>query len=108
MSPTTFEKHCNDLKEIADQIVAAKRPDYTQGNPDVLHNFKAAAERAGITPLQAWLVHFEKQYSAICKMVKDPNGRFSESAQSRFADLHNYLFLGWGLVNETTELNTPQ
>lgn len=98
MTAEDFNKLVKQLEAVADGIVAAKRPDYTQESDDVLQNFKDAAALAGITPLQAWMVHFQKQFSAIARYVKNPACKPSETIESRFADLRNYLHLGYGLV----------
>jgi hypothetical protein len=100
MNKETFNKVVNQLNELGDQIVGAKRPDYTRESDDVLQNFKESAREAGITPMQAWLVHFHKQYSAIARFVKNPECTPSEPIPQRFADLRNYLQLGYGIYRE--------
>lgn len=106
MNAEDFNKLVKQLEATADGIVAAKRPDYTQESQDVLQNFKDAAILAGITPLQAWMVHFQKQFSAIARYIKNPSCNPSESIESRFADMRNYLHLGYALVREpVTNIN---
>lgn len=100
MTQVTFDKLVKILDNHADKIIERKRPDYTQENEDVLHNFKRAAEEAGITPLQVWLVHFHKQYSAVARFMKNPSAQASEPTVDRFADLRNYLQLGYALLAE--------
>jgi len=102
MTQTIFNTYINDLNSFADSIVAAKRPDYTRENTDVLSNFKETAAFCGITPLQAWLVHFYKQFSAVARFVKNPDATPSESLDSRFADMRNYLQLGYAILKEET------
>lgn len=91
--------------ETCNEIAARKRPDYTQMSADVLANFKDAARDAGITPLQAWLVHFQKQYSAVARFIKTYGKEGapppSESVLSRYADLYNYILLGYALYRES-------
>lgn len=103
MNLTEFDKVVKHLDKIADEIVAAKRPDYMQESADVLQNFKDAAAEAGITPLQAWSVHFHKQRSAISRYIKNPTCRPSEPIELRFADLRNYLQLGYALHLEDVD-----
>lgn len=103
MTSQEFNKVVNQLDETANQIVSVKRPDYTRESADVLQNFKDAAEQAGILPLQAWLIHFYKQYSAIARFIKNPQCTPSETIDSRFADLRNYLQLGYALYKEPRE-----
>lgn len=50
MNQQIFNEMTTLMHERADQIVQAKRPDYTQANTDVLASFKRAAVDAGITP----------------------------------------------------------
>jgi hypothetical protein len=98
-----FETVVSEMHTLASDIASAKRPDYTQESSDVLQNFKDGAKDAGIRPMQDWMVHFQKQYSAICRMVKNPAGTPSEPIIARFADLRNYLDLGYALyVEEST------
>lgn len=106
MTQKEFDELVREMHLLADSIVNAKRPDYTQGNADVLHNFRQAAEGAGISPLQAWFVHFHKQFSAVAKAAKSPFTPRSEPIANRFADLRNYLDLGYALFAELEGLNT--
>lgn len=108
MNASRFTSCCDFLNELADSIVAAKRPDYTQLSSDILANFKRSAEEAGITPRQAWLVHFHKQYSAVAKNVKSPSTPTSEGIHLRFSDLRNYLYLGFALWVEEEEARTGE
>ena len=101
MTSVEYEHLAEELTRTAASIASAKRPDYTQESSDVLANFKDAARDAGIRPLQAWLVHFQKQYSAVARYVKNPQGSPSETILSRFADLRNYLELGYALYAES-------
>ena len=48
MNLTAFDGCKRDLFTLADNIASAKRPAYTGGNVDVLHNFKTTAQRCGI------------------------------------------------------------
>jgi len=100
MNLSKFEELVTVLHEEADKIVALKRPSYTIGSADVLANFKRVAERAGITPLQAWAVYFLKHVDAIASLAKDPTIPQAEAIIGRFADAQNYLDLGWALYNE--------
>lgn len=101
MTQTEFDQTTDGLTRHADSIIDAKRCDYTEQNVDVLHNFKASAVAAGITPLQAWLVHWHKQSSAVSRFIKNPSIPPSEPMLSRFADLRNYLQLGYALMVES-------
>lgn len=97
----------NELKENilqkAQTISDSKRPSYTQGNPDVLKNFKAVAERVGMTPLQVWGVYFNKHIDSINSFVKDEKIHQAEPMEERFCDALNYLMLGWALSKDDEE-----
>jgi len=105
MTIKDFDTGTTGFIEMCSEIANRKRPDYTQMSADVLANFKDAARDAGITPLQAWLVHFQKQYSAVARFIKTYGKEGapapSESVLSRFADLYNYILLGYALYRES-------
>jgi hypothetical protein len=88
------------LLSKASSIEDAKRPAYTGGNPDCLHNFKTVAARLGISPLQAWGVYFLKHIDAITSLAKDETLPQAEAIEGRFADAINYLKLGFALFTE--------
>lgn len=98
MNQKDFDLKRQSLHSKAETIVERKRTAYTMQNDDVLHNFKTTAERCGITPLQAWAVHFEKQVSATMNYCK--GGDPGEPIEGRFCDLQNYLELGYALMLE--------
>lgn len=100
MTQGEYDGYTEMLKTMADDIARAKRPDYTRGNADVLHNFRESAEIAGISMLQAWLVHFHKQFSAVARYAKNPEAKLSEPIDSRFCDLYNYIQLGYAIMQE--------
>lgn len=105
MTQTEYDIAVQELTVLADGIVKAKRPDYTRESPDVLSNFKVSGDMAGITPLQAWAVHYYKQMSAIFRFAKNPTCNPSEPIASRFADARNYIDLGYALYRDTTIKN---
>ena len=94
----------NSLRETMriqrDRIVEKKRPEYTEGNEDVLHNFKTVGREAGITPLQAWYTYFRKHIASIGQYCKDPSRPMSEAITGRIADAMNYLELLHGLIED--------
>ncbi len=108
MTDADFTALSAALRHLADSIAAAKRPAYTQGSADVLRNFKESASRVGITPLQAWGVHFEKHVSAVMSRVQSGEIPQGEPINQRFADLMNYLPLGLALIEEEAAANPPQ
>jgi hypothetical protein len=100
MTLSQYETTAKSLLDEAERIADAKRPAYTLGNEDVLYNFKSVAQRAGITPMQAWAVYFNKHIDAINTMAKDPTLPQAEAIIGRFADAINYLQLGYALLGE--------
>lgn len=93
------------LEQKAREISDGKRPGYTQGNTDVLHNFKSVAERMGVSPMQVWGVYFLKHIDAISSLAKDPTIPQAEAIEGRFCDAMNYLKLGYALVVEGEKEN---
>lgn len=89
----------NKARARQDAIMNAKQPDYTRHESDVLSNFKRAALATGLTPMQVWAVFTLKHIDAIMAFVKTSKIE-SESLQSRFDDVANYLLLGEALISE--------
>lgn len=93
----------NDLKEalsaMADGVALHKRREYTGANEDVLTNFKRIGKRLGLSTLQVWSVYFNKHVDSVNTFSKG-KGPLSESMDSRFADLLNYLYLGYAIIKE--------
>jgi hypothetical protein len=92
-----------DLYETAASIRTAKEPEYTMESADVLNNFKQSAIRAGVTPMQVWSIFFDKQLTSIQAHIKNPDLKQAEPLDSRWADLYNYLLLGFALYKESAE-----
>ena len=95
------DKHFREMIKACYEIYNRKGHDYTIGNADKdrLYNFKATAERVGITPMQVWAVHFDKQILAVAAYVKTGKVE-SEGISSRFHDIVNYAVLGKLLAEE--------
>lgn len=92
-----------ELYVTASDIRNAKEPEYTMESPDILNNFKQAAKRAGVTPMQVWSIFFDKQLSSIQAHIKNPDLKQAEPLDSRWADMYNYLLLGFALYKESGE-----
>jgi hypothetical protein len=90
------------LRVEAEDIRRKKQPEYTLENTDILNNFKQSAIRAGVDPMQVWSIFFDKQLSSIQAHIKNPNLVKAEPLDSRWADLYNYLLLGFALYKETS------
>lgn len=97
MNKNNYEKLRKQLIELADLIMKDKQPEYTNLNPDVLHNFKTTAENLGLTAQEVWAVFFYKHVQAILSHASNPDLNAAEPISSRYADAINYLFLGYAL-----------
>lgn len=106
MDTNTYDRMRKQLLDEAEKIQTSKRPGYTQGNPDVLRNFKSVGERVRTAkgeaagPGVAWGVYFLKHVDAIMAILTQPNLPVSETPVGRFADAINYLQLGYALYVE--------
>lgn len=94
-----------ELYVTASDIRNAKEPEYTMESADILNNFKQSAKRSGVTPMQVWSIFFDKQLTSIQAHIKNPDLKQAEPLDSRWADLYNYLLLGFALYKETAEQN---
>ena len=64
-----------------------------------MNDYRSAAERAGISPRQAWFVLLCKHVHAVERYVK--TGQLSsETIHSRLVDLANYAMLGDALAKD--------
>lgn len=93
----------DDLYDAAAKIRSAKEPEYTMESVDILNNFKQSALRAGVSPMQVWSIFFDKQLTSIQSHIKNPKLAQAEPLDSRWADLYNYLLLGFALYKECAE-----
>ena len=103
MKAELFDEVRRSLLDAADKIQVAKRPGYTVSSEDVLANFKAVAERAGMTARQAWLVYFLKHVDALTAWGRFPEGPQAEAIWGRFADIINYAQLGYAIEIEESQ-----
>jgi len=104
MTQKEFDKCKQDLDNLCKSIMKDKRPEYTNENEDVLHNFKQIGERLNISPLKTWLVYTMKGFESIISHVNNANLKEAESIKSRFADLSNYTDIGYALYKEERDV----
>lgn len=88
------------LLDLAHSIETAKRPEYTSNDRDVLRNFRQCGVEAGCSAEQAWIIYAKKHWDAIRTQMMNENQNASEPVEGRFADLINYLKLGYALYIE--------
>lgn len=100
MTQKEFDKLVKQLNDYCFEIMQNKRPEYTNEDNDVLHNFKSTARRLDISELRVWGVFFEKHLQSIMSHMKNANLKKSEPIHSRFADIINYCYLGYALFVE--------
>lgn len=103
-----------EYMRMAEEFVAemlrttrVKNADYSRGREDALDNFHTLAERASITPRQAWNCLFSKHLTAIEKWVKDGFVE-SEGIRGRFLDVAVYCMLGLALATDEEAKKSEQ
>jgi hypothetical protein len=104
MTLEQFDALTEQLHKERKLIIQAKRPEYTEGNADVLANFKLVARELNITPIQVWYVYFRKHVASISQFAARPNMQLSEPPKSRICDAINYLELLFALIEENENL----
>ena len=77
----------NKCKNLQDK----KGKDYTQGNVDVLKNFKGGGEAFDINDYKILGVYLKKHIDAIYSFIKNGGHVESEPISERIADAINYL-----------------
>lgn len=102
MDSKTFSAVVKAAMRDASEILELKGNNYAYGE-DRLANFKRAAEKSGISPLQAWNVYFVKHLDAIHSFIQGKWRNDGEPIDKRFEDAINYLLLGLALVYEEPE-----
>lgn len=100
MNQAEFNMCRDKLDQLCKEIVAAKRPEYTEGSGDVLFNFKTVAEELGITPDMVLYVYYRKHVASIGQFCATRRRVSSEPIEKRIADARNYLDLLYALVCE--------
>ncbi len=89
-----FTSLVTDLDNLCKEIVAAKRPVYTNGNGDSLRNFRLNAALANSTLGQQLGFGLVKQITAIVDILNNPNTT-DEERDRRFADARNYIDMAY-------------
>lgn len=103
MNQAQFTEAVAELTSLRSAIVSKKRPEYTEGNQDVLHNFKAVGAEIHTSPMCVWYVYFRKHVASISQFASNPKREMAESIEGRIADAMNYLELLYALVKEEQE-----
>lgn len=105
MNKQTFEAL---IQEAVDRKIALRRDkgaEYTQGDEDVLANFKKGGIELGISPLKVWRIYYKKHDDAIVSFIKTGREISTEGIEGRIDDMQVYLDLLRGLVAEHKTLD---
>lgn len=111
MNQEEFKKLYTDMRVKEQDLLGFKRGEYTQGDEDVLINFKQVAAFMNITPEEVCLTYMMKHIQSITMAVKrNPGIKFEwktetgeEGLAQRFSDARNYLLLLAALIDEHGE-----
>lgn len=82
-----------------------KGQEYTQGDADVLANFKKGGLDLDLPAMKIWWVYYKKHQDAVLSFIKSGKEYSSESIEGRIDDMQVYLDLLRGLVAEHKEKN---
>jgi len=99
MDAKTFDAIVARARARQDAILRTKGADYTRHEEDRLSNFKRAAEALDLSPFRVWAIFAMKHMDAIMAFIKTGKTE-SEGIESRIDDVHNYLYLLEGLIEE--------
>lgn len=105
MTTLEFDDLRKDLTAEREAIILSKRPEYTEGNSDVLNNFKVVAKEIGCSPLQVWYVYFRKHVASISQYAQKPDRQLSEPIRGRICDAMNYLELLDALIQDESQIS---
>ena len=108
MNQEEFKKLYTEMRTKEQGLLGMKRQEYTQGNEDVLLNFKQSAAFLGCDPKDVCVTYMMKHVQSIVLAVKEnPDLEFvwenpggTEGLAQRFSDARNYLVLLAGLIED--------
>lgn len=93
-----------EIKQAAEERKASLRRDkgaeYTQGDVDVLANFKKGGLDLRIPAMQVWWIYYKKHQDAILSFIIHGQEFSTEPIEGRIDDAQVYLDLLRGLVAE--------
>ncbi len=98
MDNVTFDRLVEAARIRQDGILKVKGHDYS-GEVDRVANFKRVGENLGITSATALAVYMHKHWDSIMTFVREGKVQ-SEPIVGRLDDMHNYLYLLEGLIEE--------
>ncbi len=108
MNREEFKELYTEMRTKEQNLLGMKRQEYTQGNEDVLLNFKQSAAFLGCDPEDVCVTYMMKHVQSIVLAVKEnpglefvwenPDG--TEGLAQRFSDARNYIVLLAGLIED--------
>lgn len=114
MDQDEFKKLYTDTRVKEQELLGFKRGEYTQGDEDVLINFKQVAAFTDTTPEEVCLTYMMKHIQSIAMAIKrNPDIKFEwktetgeEGLAQRFSDARNYLLLLAALIVDRGEVQS--
>ncbi len=103
MTSEEFNDIVSKARLRQNDLLKTKGDDYTRHDPDRLSNFKRLARDLGISPLVVWAIYAGKHWDAVMAYIKTGKAE-SECITGRFDDLHNYLYLLEGLIQDRADI----
>lgn len=105
MNAKEFDKLREGVIKRCKELTTKKGKDYTQGNIDVLKNFKGGGETFGVDDYKILGVYLKKQIDAIYSFIKNGGQVESEPIGERIVDAINYLIFLKALHEDLEEKN---
>lgn len=114
MDQKNFKKLYTEMHTKEQELLNFKRGEYTQGDVDLLINFKQVAAFTGTTSEEVCLTYMMKHIQSIAMAVKrNPDIKFEwktetgeEGLAQRFSDCRNYLILLAALLVDRGEVQS--
>lgn len=100
MDSKRFDEVVELARERQDELLEAKGRDYTRGADDRLVNFKRWGTELDVDPVKVLGVYMGKHIDSVVAYIKSGGQAESEPIKSRMDDLHNYLYLLEGMLED--------
>lgn len=109
MSPKEFHALFQQTWNECAELASIKRGEYaSNGEVDVLSNFKDAGKRQGLIPEKVLMVYLDKHFAGISNYIsdlaEDRSRPRSEAIEGRLRDLIVYTTLLRGLLAERSDM----
>ncbi len=107
MTKEEFQKILDEAKDRRVALRQDKGTEYTQGDADVLKNFKTGGRDLDLSAMQVWWIYYKKHQDAVLSFIKHGHEFSTEPVDGRIDDMQVYLDLLRGLVAEHKAANVP-